>query len=97
MVHSKQHADSMLRDHLIATYCDLRQMFVNTARTGKDTELESYTMAQWTPLINALLDGEAVTFSRFELPADHPQAPPHGGHPCDTLELGADDVLRPAS
>ena len=46
-------------------------------------------------MINALLDGEAITFSRFELPPDHPQAAPHGGNPTDTLELGADDVLRP--
>jgi hypothetical protein len=28
-------------------------------------------------MINALLDGEAITFSRFELPPDHPQAAPH--------------------
>ena len=40
-------------------------------------------------MINALLDGEAITFSRFELPPDHPQAAPHGGNPTDTLELGA--------
>ena len=41
-------------------------------------------------MINALLDGEAITFSRFELPPDHPQAAPHGGNPTDTLELGAE-------
>ena len=36
-------------------------------------------------MIDALLGGEAVTFSRYELPSDHPQAPPHGGHPSDLL------------
>jgi len=85
----------MVRDHLLASYCDLRQQFVNTARSGSDKELERYVDAQWTPLINALLDGEAVTFSRYELPRGHPQAPPHRGAPDDRLELGADDVLRP--
>jgi hypothetical protein len=29
--------------------------------------------------------------------ADAPQAPPYGGHPCDSLELGEDNVLRPVS
>ena len=88
-------AETGLRNYLIATYVDLRQMFVNTARKGSDEELERYTMASWTPLIDALLGGEAVTFHRYELPPDHPQAAPHGGNPTDTLELGADDVLRP--
>jgi hypothetical protein len=87
--------ESALRDHLIALYVDLRQTFVNTARNGSDEELERCVQSEWTPMINALLDGEAITFSRFELPPDHPQAAPHGGNPTDTLELGADDVLRP--
>jgi hypothetical protein len=88
-------ADSTLRDYLVAWYCDLRQTYMNTARKGSDEELERYVKAQWTPLIDALLDGEAIEFHRFELPPDHPQAPPHGGNPTDTLELGSDDVLRP--
>ena len=50
-------AETGLRDYLIATYVDLRQMFVNTARKGSDEELERYTMASWTPLIDALLGG----------------------------------------
>ena len=89
-------SDSRVRDHLIAWYVDLRQMFVNIALKGSDEELARYTRAHWTPMIDALLGGEAVTFSRYELPSDHPQAPPHGGHPSDLLTLGADDVLRVA-
>ena len=46
--------------------------------------------------VDALAAGEAVRIHRFELPDGHPMAPPHGGRPTDDLELGADDVVRPA-
>ncbi len=89
-------AEPELRDYLIAHFCDRRQTYVNTARRGSDEELERYVRAEWTPLIDALLDGKAIKISRFQLPEDHPQAPPDGGHPTDPLVFGADDVLRSA-
>ena len=90
----KSVGESTLRDYLLAVYVDLRQLFTNTL--AKDSaESGQYAWDQWTPLIDALLDGEAITFSRYELPPDHPQAAPHGGAPTDRLELGGDDVLRP--
>lgn len=49
----------------------------------------------WTPIVDALLAGEAVTIHRYELPDSHEQAPPRGGDPGDLLTLGPDDVLRP--
>jgi hypothetical protein len=44
--------------------------------------------------VDALADGKEVRIYRFQLPPGHPMAAPHGGHPCDSLELGADNVLR---
>ena len=85
-----------LRDYLIAHFCDRRQTYVNTARRGSDEELERYVRAEWTPLIDALLDRKAIKFSRFQLPPDHPQAPPDGGNPADNLVLDENDVLRSA-
>ena len=46
--------------------------------------------------VDPLIAGAAVPLRRFELPDGHQMAPPHGGHPCDSLELGVDNVLRVA-
>ena len=37
-------SDSRVRDHLIAWYVDLRQMFVNIALKGSDEELARYNV-----------------------------------------------------
>ena len=92
MAHSEIDADSALRDHFIASSVDLRQLFVNTGLRGGDEELARYAHEAWTPQIDALLDGNAYTFHRYELPSDHPMR--NLGHPSDYLELGEDDVLR---
>ena len=68
-------------------------MFTKTL-LEESTECGRYAWDAWTPLIDAATDGRAVLLSRFELPEGHAQGPPHGGHPCDSLELRADDVLR---
>ena len=80
-------AEPELRDFLSAYFCDLRQMYVNAAQRSRDEQFELYTRSEWSPLIDALLDGRAVSFRRFELPKDHQLAPPHGGDPGDLLEL----------
>lgn len=86
-------ADTDLRDHLIAAAVDFRQLMSST--------LEEHTIeggeSVWDHLshrVDALLDGEEITFSRYELPDWHPEAPCHGGNPGDSFTLGPDDVLR---
>ena len=83
-----------VRQHLVSEWTELRAMFTKTL-LEESTECGRYAWDAWTPLIAAAVDGGAVSLHRFELPPDHPMGPPHGGHPCDSLELGADDVLRP--
>ena len=68
-------------------------MFTSTL-LEESTECGRYAWDAWTPLIAAATDGGAVC-DPYELPHDHPKGPPHGGHPSDSLELDADDVLRP--
>ena len=94
MAHDVTNADAGLRDYLIGYYSDRRQAYVNTARQGAGEELERYILSEWTPLIDRLLDGEAILFSRFELPDDHPQSPKYGFDPGDKLILDEHDVLR---
>jgi hypothetical protein len=90
----RDNSDARVRDHLIGEFCDLRQMLVNTARGGNDDELERAILAHYNPTVDALLDGKAVRFARYFLPASHPLRPPHGGHPSDDLVIGEDNVVR---
>jgi hypothetical protein len=94
MPEPRDNADSALRDYFTAMYVDLRAMFSRTLPDDRTADGRSVWQI-WTPIVDALLGGEAVTVHRYELPAAHPQAPPHGGDPGDLLTLGADDVLRP--
>jgi hypothetical protein len=89
-------ADSRLRDHLLASAVDFRQLM--------STTLEGFTIeggqSVWDHLsgrVDALLEGKEVTFSRHELPDWHDEAPCHGGDPSDSFTLGPDDVLREAT
>lgn len=93
MAHSKQNADTQLRDYLLAAEVDFRQTMSATLE-GHRIENGETVFEHLSHKVDALLDGEAVEFSRFELPAWHPEATCHGGHPSDRFELGADDVLR---
>ena len=95
MAHDIVNSDAQLRTYFVGLYCDLRQNWVNTARRSSDSEFELYVQSEWSPLIDALLAGKPITFPRSELPQDHPQAAPYGGHPTDRLELGSDDKVRP--
>ena len=88
-------ADSGVRDHLIAEAVDFRQLMSSTLE-GHRIENGETVWDHLSHRVDALLEGKAITFSRYELPPGHPMAPPHGGHPTDSLELGADDVVRAA-
>ena len=57
-------------------------------------EFGRYAHDQLAPNLHALESGQAVSFHRFELPDGHRLGPPDAGHPCDTLELGEDNVVR---
>ena len=61
---------------------------------GESPEWGEYAYRECSKGVDPLVAGEAVLVNRYELPDGHPLAAPAGGHPCDWLELGADDVLR---
>jgi len=93
MPEPRDNADSAVRDYLLGDAVDFRAMCSKTLEGHKIANGETV----WEHLsyrIDALLDGKAITFHRHELPPGHPMSAPHGGHPCDSLELGADDVVR---
>jgi hypothetical protein len=85
--------NSRVRKHLIKNAVDFREMYGR-----KDLGKTADGRTAWDILsgpVDALLEGKAITFHRYELPPGHPMAPPHGGHPNDSLELGEDNVIRP--
>ena len=57
-------------------------------------ESAEFTWDELSKDVDPLEAGKEVVIHRYELPDDHVRAAPHGGHPCDNLILGADDVLR---
>jgi hypothetical protein len=94
MAHSVEDSDSKVRDYLLETAVDFRQLC--------STTLEGYTIeggqSVWDHLsgrVDALMDGREVLLSRDDLPLWHPESTVHGGRPDDRFVLGADDVLRP--
>ena len=94
MPEPRENADSAVRDHLIAEAVDFR---ARTSSTLQGHKIESGETV-WEHLshkVDALLEGAAITFHRYELPDSHPMGPPHGGNPNDLLVLGEDDVVRP--
>ena len=94
MPESRDNADAKVRDHLLETAVDFRQLC--------STTLEGYTIeggqTVWDHLsgrVDALMEGREVLLSRDDLPAWHPESTRHGGRPDDRFTLGPDDVLRP--
>lgn len=86
-------ADATVRDHLIAEAVDFRAMCSKTLE-GHKIENGETVWEHLSHKVDALLEGKAITFHRFELPRNHPMAPPHGGDPNDLLQIGEDDVVR---
>jgi hypothetical protein len=94
MPEPRDNADSTVRDHLIAEAVDFRTLMSSTLKGHKIENGETV----WDHLshrVDALLEGKAITFHRYELPDGHPMEAPHGGRPNDLLEIGEDDVVRP--
>jgi hypothetical protein len=93
VAHSRANADATLRAYLIEQRSEFRNLM---ARTLFEDSAESaeYAFTECSKAVDPLIAGKACRVTRYELPFEHPQAPPHGGHPCDDLELGVDDVLR---
>jgi hypothetical protein len=86
-------AEAELRDYLHAQARNFMHTMVDTL-LADGPESTQYAYGQLSGRVDALAAGEAVTLHRYELPDDHPMAPPQGGHPCDNLLLDADNVLR---
>src|ERR1700742_4368389 len=96
MPEPRDNADSAVGDHLIAEAVDFRALMSNTLKGHKIENGETV----WDHLshkVEALLEGKAITFHRFELPDGHPMEAPHGGNPNDLLEIGEDNGVRPAA
>ena len=93
MAYSIERADSKLRDYLHAMYVDLRETFSRTLPDVRTADGRS-VWDLWTPICDAVLEGKQVEISRYELPDWHYES--HAGRPDDRLQLGPDDVLRPA-
>jgi hypothetical protein len=53
-----------------------------------------FTYSELSGRVDALAAGRAVQFHRYNLPDGHPLCAPAAGHPCDLLEIGADNVVR---
>jgi hypothetical protein len=93
MPEARNSADTQLRDHLIANAVDFREMYGR-----KDIGKTADGRTAWDILsgkVDALLEGKAITFHRFELPDWHPESTLYGGRPDDSFTLGPDDILRP--
>jgi hypothetical protein len=94
VAHDTRTPDSELRDHFVALYVDLRELFSRTLPDDR-TESGESVWEIWSPIVDALLAGESVVVARYELPDWHPESPKRGGDPGDRFELGSDDILRP--
>jgi hypothetical protein len=95
MARDLQDTDSELRDYLLAAAVDFRQL-MSTTLEGHKIENGETVWDHLSRRVDALLDGEEVTISRYQLPDWHPQSPKYGGDPTDSFALGPDDVLRRA-
>jgi hypothetical protein len=87
-------ADAALREYLHREARAFMLQMINTL-LELGPEGGQYAHNQLHARVDAIAAGEAITLSRYQLPPDHPQAAPHGGHPCDDLLLDEHDVLRP--
>ena len=85
-------ADDGLRDELTAGWRDFYSSMVRTLLDGSE-EWGRYAHNALHPRLVALESGQAVEFSRMELPPGHRLSAPGAGHPTDRLMLGADDVV----
>ena len=86
-------AEPETRAHLLAEAKSFTTLMVSTLLED-DRESGQYAFDQLSPRVRALEAGQAVSFHRYELPAGHRLSAPGAGHPCDTLELGEDNVVR---
>ena len=84
-------AEPALRAHLLEERSEFRNLM---ARTLLEDSAESaeFAFRECSKAVDPLIAGAPVWLHRFELPDSHPMRV--HGHPCDSLELGEDNVLR---
>jgi hypothetical protein len=93
VAHNRFGPEATLRAYLLAEQkAFLHQMVSTLLEDGPESA--QYGYAQLGPRVDALAAGAVVRIHRYELPEDHPLAPPHGGHPLDSLLLDEHDMLR---
>jgi len=81
MAHDIVSADNALREYLHAQARDFLMLMVSTL-LEHSAESGQAAYDQLHGRVDALAAGDEVWISRYELPDDHPQAAPHGGHPA---------------
>jgi hypothetical protein len=86
-------ADATVRAFLHEQAVEFRR-FMCATLLEDGPESAQYASDALSGQVDALARGDAVRISRYELPVGHPLSPPGAGHPCDSLMLGADDVVR---
>jgi hypothetical protein len=86
-------AEPALRAHLLEERSEFRNLMARTLLEDS-TDSAEFAYRECSKAVDPLIAGAAVRLHRYELPDGHRMGPPHGGHPCDSLELGADNVLR---
>jgi hypothetical protein len=82
-----------VREWIIAFRSDFRAVYTNVM-LNDSVESAEFTWRELSKMVDPLEAGAEVDICRYELPEGHPRAAPRGGHPSDTLMLGADNVVR---
>jgi hypothetical protein len=96
MARSLIHPDAQTREYLLAEAREFRRLMCATLLDDDEhgEEWAQFASDQLSGRVDALADGREVWLHRFELPPGHVLSAPHAGHPCDSLVLGEDNVIR---
>ena len=96
MAHSLIHPDAQTRAYLLGEAREFRRLMCATLLDDEEhgEEWAQFASDQLSGRVDALESGRACWFHRYELPPGHRLSAPAAGHPCDTLEIGEDNVIR---
>jgi hypothetical protein len=89
-------ADASTRAYLLGEAREFRRLMCATLLDDAEhgEQWAQFASDQLSGRVDAIESGRAVWFHRFELPPGHALSAPAAGHPCDTLEIGEDNVIR---
>jgi len=84
------------RAYLLSRAREFRRLMCSTLLEDDEhgEEWAQFASDQLSPCVDAIESGREVWLHRYELPDGHPLSAPAAGHPCDSLILGADNIIR---